>query len=235
VLSALGLASTNSSLPRSGRSCKPRQLRAGPLDSARGVAGDGRLSLRRSQAEADRLGVAWSCSVAIAPIRAQRLVGKTRRRRRPYAPGAVHAYRGYPPCGQTWRPAGAGACPSRGWGHLPIGRRLVTVPAGSLSSVAAVVTAPWTRSEAGQALGRAAGVVGRCVECLRWRPRRGREVLDDLATEQLSGAGSKHRTCTRPAYCFRCSYVKGLMKGELFSARGWVVGGGARCGVRGGA
>jgi hypothetical protein len=28
---------------------QPRQLRAGPLDSARGVAGDGRLSLRRSR------------------------------------------------------------------------------------------------------------------------------------------------------------------------------------------
>jgi hypothetical protein len=126
VLSALGLASTNSSLPRSGRSCKHVNSGQGRWIAAR-VAGDGRLSLRRSQAEADRLGVAWSCSVAIAPIRAQRLVGK-------HAEGAGHMrlarfmpIAGTHHAGRLGDRTGAGACALRGLGtpahRSPTGNR----------------------------------------------------------------------------------------------------------------
>jgi hypothetical protein len=181
-----------------------RQLRAGPLDSARGLPATAAspFAARRPKL------IGWESPGRVRwPSR--RFVPKRSSGNTPKAP-AICAWRGSclsrVPTMRADLATGPvqGHAPYGGWGHLPIGRRLVTVPAGCVSSVAAVVTAPWTRSEAGQALGRAAGVVGRCVECLRWRPRRGRKVLDDLATEQLSGAGSKHRTCTRPAYRRGC-------------------------------
>jgi len=132
------------------------------------------------------LGVAWSCLVVIGPDRTHHRVGKTPRKR------AICAWRGSRPLSRvpTTR-ADLATGPVQG--HAPFGTaardacvRAPTCnrPGGCVSSVAAVVTAPWTRSEAGQALGRAAGFVGRCVGCRRWRPRRGGEVLDDLATEQ---------------------------------------------------